>query len=164
MKNSILKISLFIAVVFGLFGCKTNNDKEIDQIPFPSMDNMEGRETRFRIDPADLCEPETYVSFIANINEVQSAGIGVALANSEVYDSFEGLYQVANINDLYPLLEHDSVAVRVYAYLAIVLKDSTLRESAWGKMKGKKELVRTFFACKRDEKPVDIVINDWIVY
>lgn len=160
MNNSILKISLFIAVTFGLFGCKTNNDKATDQIPFPSI-IMEEKEVFFRIDSSDLCDPETYVSFIADINEVHGSLIGVALANSEVYESFEGLYKAANINDLYPLLEHDSAAVRVYAYLAIVLKDSTLCESAWGKMKGKKEYVRTFNACIRDEKPIDIVINDW---
>ena len=67
---------------------------------------------------------------IAHHNEVHSAHIGEAGSKSEIYEAFECLESSFSIPELLPLLKHDSTAVRVYAYNAIIRKDSNYKQRA----------------------------------
>ncbi|MDB3907779.1 hypothetical protein N9355_09945 [Crocinitomicaceae bacterium] len=102
---------------------------------------------------------DDYVNTIALKNEVHSAHVGIAGSKSDTYSAYEGLIQVSTTNELFPLLQHDSTAVRVYAYKAIILKDSTLQKKAWDAMKGKNDRVKTFSGCIKFEEPISSVIQ-----
>ncbi len=102
---------------------------------------------------------EYYISTIARNNEVHSAHIGFAGVKSEVYGAYEGLKNSSKMSELFSLLQHDSAAVRVYAYKAIVERDSSLTESAWKELKGKNDMVLTFSGCLKAMETISRAIR-----
>lgn len=87
------------------------------------------------------------VAILAKNNTVYDDAVGIGGAYLEEYASFERLKQIATMKRLFELLQHDSVAVRVYAFKAIVHRDSNLLNIAYQQVKGKDELVKSQSGC-----------------
>lgn len=100
---------------------------------------------------------DNYVKIIAATNEMHNEHIGITGSTSEVYKAYESLKENCSFSELYPLLKHDSSAVRVYAYQAIVSKDSTQQERAWKELKGKDDLITTFSGCIKMRVPINML-------
>lgn len=90
---------------------------------------------------------DTLVAILAKGNTVYSDAVGVGGSYIEEYASFDRLKQIASGKRLFELLQYDSAAVRVYAFEAIILRDSTLFNSAYKRIKGKDEYVKTLLGC-----------------
>ncbi len=117
------------------------NDKVGEENIF-HKNTSEIKEAKFNKDSADY-----YINLIANKNEVHSKHIGFGGGKSQIYNAYERLRDNLNTEDIFPLLSHDSAAVRIYAYNAIVEKDSTLAKRAWNEIKGKNDQVYTQSGC-----------------
>lgn len=90
---------------------------------------------------------EFHVNRIAQKNEVHSQFIGRSGINSSSYESFESLRDHLTTDELFGLLQHDSLPVRVYAFLAITSNDSSLKKVAWSEFKGKKQKAMYLNGC-----------------
>lgn len=104
---------------------------------------------------------EYYITIIAIKNEVHSKNIGFGGGKSEIYTAYERLRDNLKTNDFFPLLKHDSTAVRIYAYNAIVEKDSTMSERAWKEIKGKNDLVYTLSGCTGMNETIRSIIKGY---
>lgn len=102
---------------------------------------------------------EALVNRIAAVNSVHERGIGAAGEYSEVYASFERINEIASKKELLDLLQHDSAAVRVYAFRCIESRDSSLADSARILIKHKEAPVEWFSGCIRMTVPLSFLID-----
>ena len=142
MKNLINLILLFI--IFA--SCEDSTLSKKNEIVIEEnifhQNTSEIKGLKFKKDSADY-----YINLIAVTNEVHSKHVGLGGGKSQIYNAYERLRDNLNTEDIFPLLSHDSSAVRIYAYNAIVEKDSTLSGRAWKEIKGKNDQVYTQSGC-----------------
>lgn len=101
---------------------------------------------------------EFYVNIIAKANQVHSEHVGYGGSKSEIFSAYEWMRNNMKIKEIFPLLKHDSTAVRVYAYKAIITKDSTMSARAWQNIKGKNDLVFTLSGCIGGCRTIESII------
>lgn len=101
---------------------------------------------------------EFYVKLIARTNEFQSAHTGYGGIKTDVYSAYEWMLNNLNVKEIFPLLKHDSAAVRIYAYKAIITKDSTLFDKAWQDLEGKNDTVITQSGCIQGFRTIESII------
>lgn len=125
-------------------------------------------ENKFNLKTSDLNKAkfnqdssDYYINKIAIKNEVHSEHIGFGGSESQIYIAYERLRDNLNIEDIFPLLKHDSTAVRIYSYYAIVEKDSTMSERAWKELKGKNDLVYNQSGCTGMNETIQNVIKGY---
>ncbi|MFT5581578.1 MAG: hypothetical protein ACI9G9_000829 [Psychromonas sp.] len=94
-------------------------------------------------------------------NEVHSAHIGFGGNKSRIYIAYERLRDNLTIEEIISLLKHDSTEVRIYAYNAIVEKDSTKSELACKEIKGKNDQVYTQSGCLGMNESITNVIKGY---
>lgn len=76
---------------------------------------------------------------------------------SSVFPAYLILRREADNACLFRLLQSETPAVRVYAFVTLTQRDSTLRDQAWARLKGKKDKVLALSHCDGDIHSVDLL-------
>lgn len=141
--QNLISLILFVSIIVSCENSSLSKEKDnVGKETIPQHNPGKIKEAIFDQDSIDY-----YVNQIAIKNEVHSEHIGFGGSKSDIYIVYERLRDNLKTKDLFPLLKHDSTAVRIYAYNAIIEKDSTLSERAWKEIKGKNDLVHTQSGC-----------------
>ncbi|XOV68712.1 MAG: hypothetical protein ACFHU9_05935 [Fluviicola sp.] len=162
--NSLKLLLTFLALSLFLTWCCNPNEvkkAEVHSKPMTQKSSVERELYPSELDTEDMkaMGVDYCIDIIASNNQVHSAHVGSTGVKSDTYKAYECLASNHSISELLPLLQHDSTAVRVYAYHAIVKKDSTYADRAWKELKGKDDEVTTFSGCIMMTMPIRQSMN-----
>ena len=101
---------------------------------------------------------DSLVNSIASRNTVECASIGFAGASSKLYQKFEQLKRKASKEELYALLDHDSLAVVAYASYVLIDKAWIKADQLLAKFIDNEEFVSTFCGCLAGSETISSII------
>ena len=92
---------------------------------------------------------------IANSEHVEAEQIGYGLKRSDVFKSFINLKELATPLELFQLVNNNNVNIKVYAYVALVEKDSILAKQAFKIHRNDRQEFTLYSGCIISKETVD---------
>ena len=121
------KISYLIFITIVLFSCKNCQNSKTNTITNNELGSTIGNIHNNRI--------ENLINIIEASNCVYGKGVGIAGKPNQTYEAFSELNNLASDSLLFKLTYHNNTILKIYAYKALVERNSNLAKKVQDRLK-----------------------------
>lgn len=153
----LVRLLSFFILFFILEGCNFQKKETVKDF-FENGGNVSDTSIKlplFLYDSLRAKNPYSIVVEIANCNELDASGVGFDGRKTEQYARYENLLKYASDSDLISFTRYNNAVVRVYAFYALIEKNSPLVISIFKDHVNDAEEIETFSGCLKLKEAVN---------